>query len=75
MDTQELQDRYDELDNIISTLENLIEDTKYYQEFKEDFEFTLYNVKKELEQIQQELQKKYDEEEKAQNREYWASQF
>jgi len=75
MDTQELQARYDELDDIISRLGLLADNIKYYKDIKEDIEIIRHEANKELENIEPELTKKRDEEEKALEKEYWDSQF
>lgn len=75
MSTQELQERYDELDNVISTLGILADSIKIYKDIKEDLDIIRFEVQKELDEIEPDLQKARDEEEKALEKEYWASQF
>lgn len=75
MTTHELQERYDELTNIVETLDMLADSIEYYKDRKEDLDILRVDIQHELDEIEQELQKKYDEEEKAQEKEYWASQF
>ena len=75
MSTEELQARYDELDNIISSLGILADDVKIYKDIKEDLEIMKHEAQKELDEIEPDLQKARDEEEKALENEYWASQF
>ena len=75
MDTQELQDRYDELEKIIDTLDNLSEDITFYNDIKEELDMIRFETQQELDEVEPRLRKAYDEEERAQNREYWASQF
>ena len=72
MSTEELQNRYDELDNIINTLEILINNTNYYTDIAEDLDYIKLDAEKQIEPI---LQKKYDEEDKALDQEYWNNQF
>ena len=49
MSTEELQNRYDELDNIINTLEILINNTNYYTDIAEDLDYIKLDAEKELE--------------------------
>lgn len=76
MSTEELQARYDELDNIISSLGILIDyEIKTYEDLREQLEVIKHDAEKELEEIEPELQKARDEEEKVLEKEYWDSQF
>lgn len=75
METQELQERYDELSNIIDTLSMLADGIEFYKDIKEDLDILRFEVQKEIDEIEPELQKKYDEQKKAQEKEYWDSQF
>ena len=76
MSTEELQARYDELDNIISSLGILIDyEIKMYEDLREQLEVIKHDAEKELEEIEPELQKARDEEEKILENEYWDSQF
>lgn len=63
------QDKYDELDNIISNLNILIDEItdKNYIEQLQEIKFEAMN---ELEEIEPILQKNYDEEEKEMNRQF-----
>ena len=66
MEIIKLQERYDELDNIISTLDCLIDsitDKDYIDELRE----TKYRAEEERDEIDSKLQKLYDEEEKEMN--------
>lgn len=65
----DLQDRYDELDNIESTLRILANEItdKHY---KEIFLETMYEAQQEKEQIEPKLQEMYDEEERELEQEY-----
>lgn len=65
----ELQDKYDELDNIIRTLDNLIDETTI-KEYKEQLEETRYQAEKELEEVSKKLGKQQEEEEQELNYEY-----
>lgn len=75
MDIDELQERYDELTNIIDTLDMLADSIEYYKDRKEDLDILRIDIQHELDEIEPQLRQAYDEEEKAQEREYWASQF
>ena len=66
----DLQEKYDELDNIISTLNVLveeIEDKEYIEQLRE----IKYQAENEMEEVEKELQKMRDREEAEQEREYW----
>lgn len=66
----ELQDRYDELDNIENTLSDLIDsisDTDYIEPLRE----LMYKAQSQKEEVGERLQKQYDREEAEQEREYW----
>lgn len=76
MSTEELQARYDELDNIISSLGILIDyEIKTYDDIREQLEVIKHDAEKELEEIEPELIKRYDQEEEALESEYWKNQF
>ena len=76
MSTEELQARYDELDNIISSLGILIDyEIKTYDDIREQLEVIKHDAEKELEEIEPELNKRYDQEEEALEKEYWSMQF
>ena len=75
MTTHELQERYDELINIIETLDMLADSIEYYKDWAENLDILMVDIRHELDEIEPQLQKKYDEEAEAQEREYWASQF
>lgn len=65
-----LQDEYDELTDIIDTLDNLIErisDEDYIAQLRE----TLYQAENRRQEIEPRLQEEQWEEEKVQEREYW----
>lgn len=65
-----LQDEYDELTDIIDTLDNLIErisDEDYIAQLRE----TLYQAENRRQEIEPRLQREQWEEERVQEREYW----
>lgn len=66
----DLQDKYDELDDIISTIELLERRITYYKDFKEVLVELKYEVENELEEIEPELQEMYDREEREMNYQY-----
>lgn len=66
----DLQDKYDELDDIISTIESLERRITYYKDFKEVLVELKYEVENELEEIEPELQEMYDREEREMNYQY-----
>ena len=65
----DLQDRYDELDNIISTLNYLIDDITD-KDYIEDLRQIKYRAEDERDEIEPKLQEEYDKEEKRQLKEY-----
>lgn len=64
------QDRYDELDNIVRTLDILADDIsdKYYIDLINDIKFEAEN---ELEEVSERLEKERALEEEQQEKEYW----
>ena len=66
----DLQDRYDELDNIESKLRNLIDETSdisYIEPLRE----LMYQAQNEKSEVGERLQKQYEREEAEQERMYW----
>lgn len=66
---EDLQERYDELETIIDTLDDLI-DNITDEDFIEQLRETKYQAENEKEEIEPRLQKLRDEEERQQNLEY-----
>lgn len=66
----DLQEKYDELDNIISSLNVLLKEItdEYYVE---QLEQTKFEAQNELEEVSKKLQEMRDREEAEQDREYW----
>ena len=64
------QDRYDELDNIVRTLDILVDDIndKYYIDLINDIKFEAEN---ELEEVAEKLQEEQRREEMQQEKDYW----
>ncbi len=64
------QDRYDELDNIVRTLDILVDDIndKYYIDLINDVKFEAEN---ELEEVAEKLQGEQRREERQQEKDYW----
>ena len=67
MDTQ---DRYDELDNIVRTLDILADDIndKYYIDLINDIK---YEAENELEEVSEKLEEEQRREERQQEKNYW----
>lgn len=66
----ELQQKYDELDDIIDTLDRLIdriEDRNYIEQLEE----TKYEAQEEFTDVAERLQEERDIEERQQEKEYW----
>jgi len=70
----DLQDKYDELDNIISTLRILIDDLTD-KEYIGQLQSIQYQAQDELDEIEPKLQEEYDKETEHQLQEYWNSRF
>ena len=70
----DLQERYDELDNIERTLRSLIDDIEdeYYIERLQEI---MYEAQNKKEEVEEKLLAENKEEKKAMNKEYWDSQF
>lgn len=66
----EVQDRYDELDNIISTIRNLKEDLTD-RDYIEQLELIQFQAQNELDEVEEDLRKQQEAELKEQEREYW----
>ena len=66
---RDLQERYDELDNIVQTLDNLISDTSD-ENYIEQLRATMYEAQDELNDVEKQLQKQYEREERQQEYEY-----
>lgn len=75
----DLQDRYDELDNIITTLDSLIDeitDRDYIEQLRE----IKWQAESELEEVSKDLREEYDREEQEMEYEYerlkiWKKKF
>lgn len=63
------QERYDELDNIVSSIDVLVDDIrdKYYIDMLNEIKFEAQNEK---EEVEERLQEEYDRQEKEMNYEY-----
>lgn len=68
-----LQEKYDELDTLITTLDRLIDslDEIEMKDYIEQLLETKWEAQKELEEIEPKLQKIQWQEEQAQENEYW----
>ena len=69
-----LQERYDELDNIVSSIDVLVDEIsdKNYIDMLNEIKFEAQN---ELEEVEERLQEEYDKEEKQMNYEYERSKL
>lgn len=70
----ELQDRYDELDNIENTIRNLIDEITD-EDFIAQLQETMYQAQNEKEEIEPRLQEMYDAETQETNYEYERSKM
>ena len=70
MKINDIQDRFDELDNIVRTLDILVDDIndKYYIDLINDIKFEAEN---ELEEVAEKLQEEQRREERQQEKDYW----
>lgn len=68
------QDRYDELDNIVRTLEVLISETddKY---FNDAFRELIYEAQEEMKELEEILREQYEREEREANEQYERSRI
>lgn len=66
----ELQGRYDELDNLISSLNSLINELTD-KNYIEQLELIKYEAQNEFEEVSEQLEELREQEEKVQEREYW----
>ena len=64
------QDRYDELDNIVSSIDILIDDISD-KNYIEQLELIKYEAQNELDEVTEKLQEEYDREERQREKEYW----
>lgn len=70
----DLQERYDELDNIDRSLDVLIDDIKD-KYFIDALNEIRYEAQNEMKEIEPRLQEQYDREQQELENEYWRSQF
>ena len=70
----DLQGRYDELDNIVSSIDLLADEIsdKYYKDALNEIKFEAQN---ELEEVEEQLEAEQEREYAEQERNYWQSQF
>lgn len=69
-----LQDRFDELDSIVMTLDVLLQDVRD-KEYYDDLMQIKIKAESEKDELEEQLIKEQEAEEKEQLREYWSSQF
>lgn len=74
MTLEELRNKYDELDNIISSLNSLMDDLTD-KNYIEQLELIKYETQNELDEIEPQIQKLEEEEEREMNREYERSRL
>ena len=65
----DLQDRYDELDEIVMRLDSLIDDITD-KDFIEELRDTMYRAKEELDELEPKLAEQYESEERELEMEY-----
>lgn len=68
------QERYDELDNIVRSIDVIVDEItdKYYIDMLNEIKFEAQN---ELEEIQEKLQEEYEEEERERNQQFERSRL
>lgn len=74
MQLEELRNKYDELDNIISSLNSLMDDLTD-KNYIEQLELIKFEAQNELDEIEPQIQKLEEEEEREMNREYERSRL
>ena len=68
------QERYDELENIESTLRVLIDEITD-EDYKDQLQLIMYDAQNEKEEVEEQLRVEYDAEEREMNRQYERSQI
>ena len=71
----DLRDRYDELENIVETLEDLSNDIKYNKDIMEQLDEIRFDTEKEMEELGRRLEKLEDAENRELEFEYVRSRF
>ena len=71
----DLRDRYDELENIVETLEDLSNDIKYNKDIMEQIDAIRFDTEREMEELGHRLEKLEDAENKQQEFIYDRSRF
>lgn len=66
----DLQDRYDELDNIISSI-RILKDEITDRDYIEQLELIQFQAQNELEEVEEQLKAEQEAEMKEEEREYW----
>ena len=66
----DLEDRYNELDDIVSTIDTLINNLTGCKEYIEELQDTMYRAKEELDELEPKLAEQYEREEKELENEY-----
>ena len=74
MKLEELRNKYDELDDIISSIRILTKEITY-KNYIEQLELIQYEAQNELDEIEPQIQKLEEEEEREMNREYEMSKI
>ena len=71
----DLRDRYDELENIVETLEELSNDIKYNKDIMEQLDAIRFETEKEMEELGHRLEKLEDAENRELEFEYVRSRY
>lgn len=71
----ELRDRYDELENIVETLEDLSNDIKYNKDIMEQIDAIRFDTEREMEELGRRLEKLEDAENRELEFEYVRSRY
>lgn len=66
----ELQDRYDELDNLINSLDSLIGELTD-KNYIEQLELIKFEAQNDFKEVVEQLQKQREQEERQEEKEYW----
>ena len=71
----EVRDRYDELENIVDTLESLSNDIKFYKDIEEQIDALRFDIEKEKENVGKKLEQLEEAENRELEYEYERSRF
>lgn len=68
------QEKYDDLDNLISGIDSLASETKI-EKYIEELKYLKFEAQKDQEEVEEKLQEEYDQEERERNEEFERSRL